>query len=394
MLYKLTSLLPSWDLTSQRVFLRADLNVPLKNGTIVNDYRLRALLPTIELIQKKGGKIILATHIGRPQGNDASLSTRHLIPWFEQHAIPVEFEDDLEKALSKSHEQHGSILLLENLRFSYGEKKYNEPFAHALSQLGDYYVNDAFGLLHRTDTSITQVPLLFSPEKRTIGLLIEKELSMLNQLVENPKKPMVLIVGGGKAHDKLPLLNFLIDKAQTILVGPALAFTFLKALGCNVGKSLVDETALEECKKLIMKAQKIGTSLILPSDFIVAHTTFDGQLFPHPISLNDFPHDGVGISIGPETTKLFAQEIVRAGTVFLNGLMGSVQRPETLHGMDGMLQAMAQSQGFTVIAGGDSVAATELLGYADKIDYLSTGGGATLTYLSGQKLPGLDAFIR
>lgn len=393
MIYHLNSLLPLWDITHKRLFLRADLNVPLKNGVILNDYRLQALLPTLNLIVEKKGKIILATHIGRPKGNDPLLSTQHLIPWFHKHGFEIDFEADFEKAAAKSYEMNGSILLLENLRFFPGEKSYIPTFARTLANLADFYINDAFGSLHRTDTSITQLPLLFPQDKRTIGLLIENELSHLNRLIENPAQPFVAVIGGGKVTDKLPLLESLLDRVQVLLLCPAMAFSFLKALGINVGKSLVDKTAFDQCKNILVKAQQKNVLLLLPVDCIVADGEFEGPLLPHAFLVDEFPQNGVGISIGPKTTEIYVREILKGGTIFFNGLMGDVRRPETLNGMKDLLQAMAQSQGFTLIAGGDSVAAAQIMGLADTINYLSTGGGATLSYLSGKKLPGLDAFI-
>ncbi len=385
-----TSNLKNLTLTNQRVFLRVDLNVPIKNKKIVNDHRLRAIKPTIDLIQEKGGKIILATHIGRPHNHDPNLSTKILIPWFKQQDYKIEYESDFAIAYEKSFKTIDTILLLENMRFFPGEKKADQNFAQQLARLGDYYVNDAFALLHRNDTSITLVPKQFPPSKRTIGLLIEQELIMLNKLLNNPQKPFVLIIGGGKVSDKLPLLYNLLDKVNTILLCPAIVFTFLRALGKSVGKSLVDKSALELCQHLLHKAQKNNVNIMFPIDYQIAHDTFDGPL--SIVEADTIPDNGIGISIGPKTATFFAHEIRSAKTIFFNGLMGTSQRKETLEGVNAIFKAMGQSPGLSIIGGGDSVAAAQLLGVEDKISYLSTGGGATLTHLSEQELPGLTPF--
>ncbi|HSW74120.1 MAG TPA: phosphoglycerate kinase [Candidatus Limnocylindria bacterium] len=380
-----------WNLAHQRVFLRADLNVPLHNGTIMNDYRLQALLPTLAVLTQRGAKIILATHIGRPQEHDQQFSTRHLIPWFQAHGYQVEFQEDLEQAYQASKQDTPTIVLLENVRFFAGEKTSDHTFAQNLARLADYYVNDAFAVVHRNDTSVTLVPNLFPPERRSIGLLIQQELTMLNQLLNSVRKPFVLILGGGKAADKLPLLQRFLTIADTIILCPALVFTFLKALGKPVGASLVDTAHIQLCKQIYEQAQQHGVQLVFPLDYQVAHATFNGPL--SYVDAEQFPKDGVGISIGPKTQQLIAPLIAQAGTIFCNGLMGSIGRPESLQGADMVYSAMATSPAFTVIGGGDSVAVAQRGGYDKNISYISTGGGATLAYLAGQELPGLKAFV-
>lgn len=374
-----------------RVFVRADLNVPSEQGIITSEHRLVALLPTLKLIKRKGGRIVLATHRGRPTAANDADSTKILIPWLEKHGFSVTYEHDLEQAYVISQTHFGDILLLENLRFFPGEQKNNALFAQSLARLGDYYVNDAFGLLHRTDTSITGVPELFAPNKRTIGLLVEQELQTLNTLIEQPQHPFVLILGGAKIKDKLPLLRAFLPLVDTILVCPAIVFTFLKAQGQPVGKSLVDDTVLSESLQILEQAQKNKVRVLFPVDYQIAHGTFDGPV--SYISSTDIPHDAVGVSIGPKTAQLFAHELEHAHSVFFNGVVGNERNTHTLQGMKSLLQAMAESDAFTVVGGGDSVAVVQELGFADEIDYCSTGGGATLTYLSGQPLPGLKIFL-
>lgn len=383
--------LEQWDLAHQRVLLRADLNVPLVDGTITNDYRLRALLPTIVTIQQRGGMCILATHIGRPQGEDPALSTSHLIPWFTSRGFTVDFVPDIAQVSQLTHTSN-TLILLENLRFYHGEKSADHAFAQSLKNLADYYVNDAFGVIHRTDTSITVLPHLFEPERRSVGLLIQREIAMLNKLLISAQRPFVLILGGGKAADKLPLLQRFLTIADTIILCPAIVFTFLKALGKPVGASLVDTTSLELCKHIYHQAHEQGIEIITPVDYLVATKNFQGPL--SYVTTDSFPADGIGISFGPKTAALIEPRIANAGTLFCNGLMGSLKRPETLEGAAALYKEIAQSSAFTVIGGGDSVAAVQQLGYGDGISYLSTGGGATLAYLSGQELPGLQAFIQ
>ena len=384
---RMYSKLPSWNIKNKRIFLRADLNVPLVNKKIANDFRLRSLLPTIDYILEHGGTIILATHIGRPQKYDPNLSTTILLPWFKKHGYNIVFEKNLDNAYQKSKTVDKQIILLENMRFFPAEKKNDSAFAQQLAQLGDFYVNDAFGTLHRADTSVTLAAQEFAPEKRTIGLLIEKELKMLNNLLHNPKKPFVLILGGGKVADKIPIIQNLLDKVDTILLCPAIVFTFLKAIGRPVGNSLVDNHILETCKTILKHVEQQNVSVMFPADFQVAQGNIDGPLAI--VSANAITTKDIGISIGPQTMQTWEPIIKQAGTVFFNGSIGFSSKPATLNGMKAILHSMTQSGGTTIIAGGDSVAVTHNLGFFNQIDYLSTGGGATLAYLSGQELPGL-----
>ena len=385
--------LKTWALAHKRVLLRADLNVPLdKNQTIINDYRLQMLKPTLDFLLDNDALILLATHLGRPKNHDPSLSTKHLIPWFKKEGYTITFSSTLDNAYQASIQQKKGIILLENMRFFPGEKEYSAPFAQELAQLGDYYVNDAFGLLHRTDTSLVDVPLLFNPEKRSIGFLVEKELSFLTPIRTQPPEPFVIFLGGGKVHDKLPFLKEMIHKKRTIVLCPAPVFTFLYAQGKPVGKSLVDYTALETCKEFIRYTKEHKTRLYFPKDYLVAQGSFDGPLYV--ASEKDFPSDAVGISIGPKTLAHFTTEVIaQAKTIFYNGLMGSVTRPETLAPINALFNVFAASNATTIIGGGDSVAAAQLCGVADRITHLSTGGGATLAYISGQSMPGLAPFL-
>lgn len=390
----LHSALPSAQLAQQRVFLRADLNVPLHGSTILDDYRLCSILPTIQLIQQRGGKVILATHLGRPHGIDPLFSTRLLIPWFEQRGFSIHFASDLDAAYDASFAQPQALLLLENLRFFDGEKSLDHQFAQKLARLADYYVHDAFGLAHESAASITIVPTLFAPDKRTIGLLIEKELHELNQLLDNPRKPFVLIIGGNKIEEKLPLIKALIPKVDTILLCPALVFTVLKSLGKPVGKSLVEASALAISTEIMTYAKNHNVPILFPEDYTVTKENFEGELLPNPVAAQQFPDDAYGMTIGPKTEKLWKDIIKNAHTIFYNGLMGDMTRTNTLHSTKTLFTAMSEAQGVSIVGGGDTVAAARTLGYASKLSYLSTGGGATLAYLSGAPMPSLALFLQ
>lgn len=330
-----------------KVFLRADLNVPTKDKKIVQDYRLHAILPTINEIKKAGNKIILATHIGRPPAADhtnffdENLSTKILVPWFEQHGYEIEYEMDLLKAIEKSKQHPKKILLLENLRFFNGERQTNLEFAQLLAQLADSYVNDAFGLLHRNDTSVTLLPEQFPPDKRSFGLLVKKELQELTKLKENPEQPYIVILGGNKSETKLKLLHKLLEQPEStrpekILLNGLLAQALTQPPHKNV---------------------------LLPID---TQTDRNNNIF----------------DIGPKTIELFKKEIARAKTIFANGTMGAYEQPEYETGSKAILQAIADSSAYTVIGGGDAVAATFQFGLEKKMDFLSTGGGATLAFLA------------
>lgn len=378
----------SFDLNDKQVFLRADLNVPILNGKIAQDYRLKAIKPTLDLLLNKNCRIILGTHIDRPQVYQKDLSTELLMPWFINQGYNIVFQADINLASQVIKELPvKTILLLDNLRFFEGEQGHSKEFALQLYNLAQYYVNDAFADLHRSDTSITLLPELFDYDHKSIGLLIEKELQNLNYLNNHPDKPFVLIIGGGKVKDKLPLLKVLITKVNTILVCPAIAFTFLKAMGKPVGKSLVEDSLLNQSREILDLAKANATRILFPVDYQVAINSLQGRL--EYIKSSEFPDNGIGIAIGPETISIYSQEIFNAKTIFLNGFMGFFNRPETCQAFYALLQSVAQSQAYSVIGGGESVAAVYQCGLNEAIDFCSTGGGAVLDYLSGKPLPGL-----
>lgn len=379
--------LPSLDLNGQRIFLRADLNVPLKEGAILSDTRLKALIPTINLILNKGGKIILATHIGRPLDHETTLSTKTLLPWFAQQGYTVVFENNLQDAYVKSFHDPKTILLLENLRFYPGEKQNDPAFAQSLARLGDVYVNDAFGNLHHNDCSMIEVPRLFTPHRRIIGLLIEKELIAAQHLLNDPTHPVVVIVGGNKINDKIPMLKNLIESIDFLLLCPAIVFAYLKSQGLSTFGS-IDSDAQAACEQL---AQKANTQILVPLDYMVSSQGFSG---PYTIKkASELKRDDFAIAIGPETQKLYVSIIKKSKTSFYNGLMGDLKYPQTLTATKAIFQAMADSQGFSCIGGGDSAGAAQLLGFNTQISSISSGGGALMALLSGQKLPTLELLL-
>ena len=378
------------NLKNKRVLLRADLNVPRRHdGTIENDFRIKALLPTINLIQSSGGKVILLTHCGRPKKQEKRLSTKVFTCWFKEHGYHAVFAPTLKKAEELSRKNNSDIVILENLRF-FDEEEANDPaFAKKLSQLGYYYVNDAFAVLHRDHASITKLAELFDPEKRTIGLIVEKELQELNHILKKTKSPFVVLQGGIKGETKIALLKTLLKKIDTILISTPLCFSFLKALNKNVGASFVEDALLPQIKDFMKSAEENKVAIVLPVDYQVSSNSFN-----KPDKLREatkLSEGDIGISIGPKTAKLFVEYLQGSKTVFANGLGGNSIYPETLEGTRVLLQALRQLNGIHIIAGGDSIALVEHLGFND-VGYLSTGGGATLAYLSGQTLPGLAVF--
>lgn len=359
-------------LEQKRVFLRADLNIPTENKQILEDHRLYAILPTIDYIKSHGGKIILATHIGRPNhAYDENLSTRILVDWFKNHGYAIDYEIDLLKAIKKSKFDFDTILLIENLRFFAGEKEVNLEFAELLAQCSDVYVNDAFGTIHRTDTSVTLLPEQFSPENRAFGLLVEKELAMLRKLKGNTERPFVIVIGGSKAETKIKMLEqFLIAKVDTILIGGAIA--------AQIGEGFLET------------AKHHNVTVLLPNDVCTVQQIGDDVSV---YDIGDIPNGNIIVDIGPKTTETFISKIKQAKTIFANGPMGIYEQPAYGTGSKKILEAIAAAPAYSIIGGGDAVAATTTYGLAEKMDFLSTGGGATLAYLScanpEEELPGL-----
>jgi len=370
-----------------RVFLRIDANIPIVQGTIYSDFRLEALKPTFNLLVAKKAHIILATHIGRPKKYTPALSTKILLPWFTKHGYTAQFAATIQEAYSASIQNKPMITILENLRFFAGEKSGDHTFAQKLSQLADYYVNDAFATLHRYDTSIAVLPSFF--EKKTVGLLIENEIQHLQTLLSKPRAGYTFILGGGKITTKIPLLEHFIDKVDTILLLPAIVFTFLKAQGYEVGSSLIDDAEIKTCIKIIEHAKKYGTQIVYPLDYQVAQDSLSGPLSLTADSI--IPPNYIGVSVGPRSLKAYTDIISKSSTIFYNGLMGALDIPNTVTNTQKLFTIIALSNSYSIISGGDSIALIEKSNLAHHMSYLSTGGAATLTFLSRKPLPGLIA---
>lgn len=395
MIHTITSL----NFKDKRVILRADLNAPIKNTQFTQDYRLKAILPTINYIQKHGGKVILLTHLGRPKNNqfDANLSTRIAANWLEKQGYLVDYEIDLMQAIAKTYLNHSHILIVENLRFFEGEKKTNINFAQLLARLGDFYVNDAFGVLHRSDTSITLLAEQFYPHRRAYGLLVEKEMQELAHIKQHPKQPFFMILGGCKLEDKIGMIEQLArqeqDRRVSTIIAGGLVGQILLAAQSKMPISQEHPAALVLAQKALKLVQDFDIDLVLPEDFLVIT-----QAIGTPAQIckpEQVPAHASCVDIGPETIKKFISHIPQARTIFANGTMGIYEETAYTQGTKAIFTALANTSAYRVIGGGDAVAATFHYGLAEHMNYLSTGGGATLAYLAAHDpendLPGLRA---
>ena len=385
------------DVAGKRVFLRCDLNVPLKEGKITDDGRIRASLPTINALLAKGASIVIAAHLGRPKGEakpELSLApvARRLS---ELLGKPVQFAgaitgtDVTAKAVGL---QGGEILLLENIRFSAAETSKDESersaFATELSKLADLYVGDGFGAVHRKHASVFDLPQLFP---HAAGTLVSAEVEVLKKLTVEPVRPYGVVLGGSKVSDKIGVIANLLGKVDVMAIGGGMLFTFLAAQGHEIGKSLVELDLLDTVRGLIKQAEDSGVKLLLPTDIVVA-PAFAADAKPTLVNATQIPADQMGLDIGPVTAAAFAAEIKKCKTVFWNGPMGVFEFPNFAHGTKVVAQALTEVSGISVVGGGDSAAAVRALGFADSaFGYISTGGGASLEYLEGKELPGLTA---
>lgn len=368
----------------QRFFVRVDYNVPLKNGVIVNDFKIKQSLKTIDYILSHGGKVILATHLGRPKLEtnnhvDPSLSTKIIQEWLEKTGYTVDYEPDLLKAKMRSYEHPSHLLLLENLRFFKGEKARDKDFANLLADLADSYVNEAFSMIHRIDTSMVLLPEQFLPECRSIGFNVETELAGLAQLKESPKQPFLLILGGIKAKEKLSLLENIMIKSEKnrpnkIMIGGGLAQAFFRAQGINAGIKIIDDEAIENARQLIAHYKN---SILLPTDALVKHdNAFKTCL------ITEIPDNAQFVDIGPLTIAAFTQKIKHAQSIFSGGTMGMYETDGCQNGTRSVIEAITtNNSAYSVVGGGDAVAAAQIFDYHNNINFLSTGGGATLAYL-------------
>ncbi len=388
----------------KRILVRCDFNVPLKGGVITDDTRIRAALPTIKKLSGDGGKVILCSHLGKVKnGPNEGESLRPVAKRLEELlGRSVVFVDDdhvTGEAATKAVEamKDGDIVLLQNTRFRGAEETKNgEAFSKELADLADNYVCDAFGSAHRAHASVAGVTK-FIREKGgdcAVGYLMEKEINFLGNAVENPTRPFVAILGGAKVADKLNVINNLLEKCDTLIIGGGMAYTFLKAQGYEVGTSLVDEEKIEYCAEMLKKAEKLGKKLLLPVDAMVAKAfpdPIDAPIDVNAVSTKRMPKTKMGLDIGPKTVKLYAKEIANAKTVVWNGPMGVFENPVLAEGTKAVAQAMADAEAVTIIGGGDSAAAVNQMGFADKMSHISTGGGASLEFLEGKELPGVAA---
>ncbi len=385
------------DVAGKRVFLRCDLNVPLKEGIIKDDGRIKASLPTIQALLEKGASLVIAAHLGRPKGE--AKPELSLAPVAKRLAEllgrEVKFTGEVRGAdvtTAAQSLQAGDILLLENIRFSGAETSKEESeraaFAAELAQLADFYVGDGFGAVHRKHASVFDLPKLLP---HAAGKLVAAEVEVLKKLTQNPERPYGVILGGAKVSDKLGVIENLLGKVDVLAIGGGMVFTFLKAQGKEIGTSLVEAEMLDVVKGLIATAEKNGVKLLLPTDIVVA-PTFSADATPTLVAADAIPADQMGLDIGPVSAAAFAAEIKKCKTVFWNGPMGVFEFPNFAAGTKVVAQALTEVSGISVVGGGDSAAAVRALGFADsQFGYISTGGGASLEYLEGKELPGLKA---
>ena len=388
------------NVAGKKVLCRCDFNVPLKDGKITDENRLVAALPTIKKLIADGGRVILCSHLGKVK-TEEDKQTKTLAPvakrLSELLGQEVKFAADPEVVGPNARAavdamKDGDVILLENTRFRPEETKNGEAFSKDLASLCDVFVNDAFGTAHRAHCSNVGVAKLV--DTAVVGYLMQKEIDFLGNAVENPVRPFVAILGGAKVADKLNVISNLLEKCDTLIIGGGMAFTFLKAQGYEIGKSLVDDTKLDYCKEMLAKAEKLGKKLLLPVDTVTA------DAFPDPIDAKidvevydaaNMPADKAGFDIGPKTAALYAEAVKTAKTVVWNGPMGIFENPILAKGTIAVAEALAETDATTIIGGGDSAAAVNQLGFGDKMSHISTGGGASLEFLEGKELPGVAA---
>ena len=391
------------DVAGKKVIVRVDFNVPHKGDVITDDNRICAALPTINYLVEHKAKVILLSHLGKvdhkdPEKTEADKKKNNMAPVAVrlQEYVPnskVTFVNatrgpELDKAVAELKE--GDIVLMQNTRYEKGESKNDPELSKYWASLGDLYVSDAFGSVHRAHASTVGIPSILPS---AVGFLIEKELKFLGDAVENPVRPFVGILGGAKVADKLKVINNLLDKCDTLIIGGGMAYTFLKAQGKEVGTSLVDEEKIGYCTEMLEKAKALGKTLLLPIDTTIAKDfpdPIDAPIEVSVVSSDAIPADMQGLDIGPKTAELFANAVLAAKTVVWNGPMGVFENPTLAEGTKKVAAALAECEGTTIIGGGDSAAAAKQLGFADRISHISTGGGASLEFLEGNGLPGVD----
>lgn len=387
------------NVAGKKVLVRCDFNVPLKDGQITDENRLVAALPTIKKLISDGGKVILCSHLGKPKGEPkpelslAPVAVRlsELLGQEVKFAADDNVVGDNAKAAVAAMKD-GEVVLLQNTRYRAEETKNGEAFSKNLASLCDVFVNDAFGTAHRAHCS--NVGVTEYVDTAVVGYLMQKEIDFLGNAVNNPERPMVAILGGAKVADKLKVIDNLLEKCDTLIIGGGMAYTFLKAQGLEVGKSLVDDEKIDYCKEMMAKAEKLGKNLYLPIDTTVADgfpNPIDAEIEVSVVAADAIPADKEGLDIGPATCEKFAEAVKTAKTVVWNGPMGVFENPILAKGTIAVAQALADTDATTIIGGGDSAAAVNQLGFADKMTHISTGGGASLEFLEGKDLPGVVA---
>ncbi|MEH1873466.1 phosphoglycerate kinase [Nostoc sp.] len=388
--------LSSADISGKRALVRVDFNVPVDDqGNITDDTRIRAALPTIRDLTQKGAKVILASHFGRPKGVDDKLRltpvAKRLSELLGQEVVKTDDSIGDEVAAKVGALQNGQVLLLENVRFYPEEEKNDSEFAKKLAANADFYVNDAFGTAHRAHASTEGVTKFLSPS--VAGYLVEKELQYLQNAIENPQRPLAAIIGGSKVSSKIGVIETLLEKCDKLIIGGGMIFTFYKARGLNVGKSLVEEDKLELAKSLEAKAKERGVALLLPTDVVLADN-FAPDANSQTVSIENIPDGWMGLDIGPDSVKFFQESLADTKTVIWNGPMGVFEFDKFAQGTEAIAHTLAEigkTGTTTIIGGGDSVAAVEKVGLADQMSHISTGGGASLELLEGKVLPGIAA---
>ena len=392
------------DVAGKKVIVRVDFNVPHKGDVITDDNRVVAALPTIKYLLENNAKVILLSHLGKvdykkteeeieaaKKKNDMAIVAKKLqehLPDRTVIFVNATRGSELEEAIAGMKE--GEVVLMQNTRYEKGESKNDEELGKYWASLGDLFVEDAFGSVHRAHASTVGIPTHL---RSAVGFLVEKELKFLGDAVENPVRPFVGILGGAKVADKLKVINNLLEKCDTLIIGGGMAYTFLKAQGKEIGESLVDDEKLDYCKEMLEKAKDLGKELLLPVDTVVADSfpdPIDAPIETEVVDVDAIPADRQGLDIGPKTAELFAEKVKAAKTVVWNGPMGVFENPVLAKGTNAVAKALAETDGTTIIGGGDSAAAIKQLGYADKVSHVSTGGGASLEFLEGNGLPGVD----
>ena len=382
------------EVAGKRVLCRCDFNVPTKDGKITSDKRIVAAMPTIKYLVDQGAKVILCSHMGKPKGEwKPELSLKVVAARISEllgkeviMAEDVAGEDAKSKAAAL---RNGDVMLLENTRYIKGETKNDPELSKALADLADVFVNDAFGTAHRAHSSTAGVADYLPA---VCGYLVQKEVSIMGKALANPERPFVAILGGAKVSDKLNVINNLLEKVDTLIIGGGMAFTFLAAKGYSVGTSLLDESKIDYCKEMMAKAEAKGVKLLLPIDTVIADgfpSPIDGPIDVETVASDAIPEGKEGLDIGEKTRELFADAVKNAKTVVWNGPMGVFENPTLAKGTIAMAQALADSDAITIVGGGDSAAACEQLGFANEITHISTGGGASLEFLEGLELPGI-----